>query len=135
MLRKEKYPNEHNLNNLNNLRALGSTFEVPPGAFSYCGDLELTHLPDNVTDIGAKAFYMCDALALTHLPEGLITIGAYAFYMCKALKLETLPSTLQNRNVHHDAFEYSNRQGGSLVYAQWLAKQPTVLVDTDSDSD
>ena len=74
------------------LKRLGSSSDVPKFAFYGCAALELTHLPEGVTTIGAFAFRACGALALTQLPEGVTTIEDATFCGCRALALTRLPA-------------------------------------------
>ena len=84
---------------LDALRALGSTDTVPREAFSHCGALKLTHLPDNLKTIDRFAFSNCASLMLNGLPKGLKTIELSAFRNCTSLMLNGLPKGLKTIEI------------------------------------
>ncbi|MCX4320684.1 MAG: leucine-rich repeat protein [Lachnospiraceae bacterium] len=70
--------------------------------FSGCANLRLTELPADITFIGNGAFKDCTSLALTSLPEGITSIGAQVFLNCTSLKGMEFSGSLNS--IGHSAF-------------------------------
>ena len=92
------------------------------GAFADCMHLRLTHLPDDIVEIGDMAFELCVQLNLDKLPDKLRFVGSRSFASCNALQLAptlTNPAPLANiLSIGKAAFE----ECGSLVVDSELNK-------------
>ena len=66
---------------------------IDGNAFYQDSALQLNHLPNNLTYLGASAFQGCgDGLELTTLPDGLKKLYAYTFVNCKNVKITSFGS-------------------------------------------
>ena len=74
---------------------------IRTNAFWGCSSLNLTSLPDGITNIGTSAFQNCTSLALTSLPESVTFVYSSAFQNCTSLRTIVIYG---NPSINSDAF-------------------------------
>ena len=65
---------------------LSNLISIEDNAFQKCSNLEVTVLPDSITNIGSYAFAECSNVSISALPQWLVKIGQSAFQSCIGLK-------------------------------------------------
>ena len=112
---------------------------IGESAFEHCNNLELTALPEGITEIGRYAFQHCTKLALTSLPSTLTSIGDSAFNNCTSLTTITFKGT--PTTISSSAFENCTNlttinvpwAEGEVANAPWGADNATINYNYTSE--
>ena len=78
-----------NLTTLTNFPTTGVV--IGQYAFSNCGNLLLSSLPEGTTFSGTEQFYKCAKITISSLPNSMTSMGAYAFGGCNSIISMTMP--------------------------------------------